>query len=139
MLCSIRGVKVADKAINEEFADIQRAVEDSHRNQASVSSGLVSLFKTHPQILFASIVIPIAQQFTGMNAIMFVSPFPHGQCCLLLTLAHAVHVLTHLSLSLASKHQTFQACEAFLMLQATHKSSPSSPLLLLLLLIGRDG
>jgi hypothetical protein len=106
VLCSIRGVKVADKAINEEFADIQRAVEDSHRNQASVSSGLVSLFKTHPQILFASIVIPIAQQFTGMNAIMFVSPVPHGRSCLLLTLAHAVHILPLLSPSLAATQHT---------------------------------
>lgn len=76
VLCSIRGVKVADKGINEEFADIQRAVDGSHKNEASVSYGLVSLLKNYPQILAASIVIPIAQQFTGMNAIMFVSA-----CC----------------------------------------------------------
>lgn len=73
VLCSIRGVKVADKAINEEFADIQRAVDGSHKSESSVSSGLVSLIRAYPQILFAAVVIPIAQQFTGMNAIMFVS------------------------------------------------------------------
>ena len=89
MLCSIRGVKTADKAINEEFADIQRAVDGSGKSEAAASSGLCSMIRGYPQIMFAAVVIPIAQQFTGMNAIMFVSPSclmlmhePHEFACL---------------------------------------------------------
>ena len=63
-----------DKALQAELDDIQKAVTQTQKEQTSITSGLSTLFKQYPQILFAAIIIPIAQQFTGMNAIMFVRP-----------------------------------------------------------------
>ena len=73
VLQKIRGVSTADKALQAELDDIQKAVTQTQSEQTSIFSGLASLTRRYPQILFASIIIPIAQQFTGMNAIMFVS------------------------------------------------------------------
>lgn len=72
MLQKIRGVKTADKALQAELDDIQKAVTQAQREQTSILSGLSILCTRYPQILFAAVLIPIAQQFTGMNAIMFV-------------------------------------------------------------------
>ena len=73
VLQKIRGVSTADKALQAELDDIQKAVTQTQSEQTSIFSGLASLTRRYPQILFASVIIPIAQQFTGMNAIMFVS------------------------------------------------------------------
>ena len=73
VLQKIRGVSTADKALQAELDDIQKAVTQTQSEQTSIFSGLASLTRHFPQILFAAIIIPIAQQFTGMNAIMFVS------------------------------------------------------------------
>ena len=76
MLGKIRGVKTMDEKLQAELDDIQKAVTQTQKEQTSITSGLSTLFKHYPQILFAAIIIPIAQQFTGMNAIMFVSSGP---------------------------------------------------------------
>ena len=76
VLQSIRGVSSVDNALQAELDDIQNAVAETQKEQTSIVSGLAIMYKHYPQILFAGIIIPIAQQFTGMNAIMFVSVYP---------------------------------------------------------------
>lgn len=76
VLQCIRGVNSVDDALQTELDDIQNAVAETQKEQTSIVSGLAILYNHYPQILFAGIIIPIAQQFTGMNAIMFVSVYP---------------------------------------------------------------
>lgn len=76
MLRKIRGVNTVDEKLQAELEDIQKAVTQTQKEQTSITSGLSTLWKRYPQILFAAVIIPIAQQFTGMNAIMFVSSLP---------------------------------------------------------------
>ena len=76
VLRKIRGADSVDERLQNELDDIQKAVVQTQNEQTSVFSGLSALFHHYPQILFAAVIIPIAQQFTGMNAIMFVSLFP---------------------------------------------------------------
>ena len=83
VLRKIRGVKGMDKPLQAELDDIQKAVTQTQEEQTSIVSGLSTLVSHYPQILFASIIIPIAQQFTGMNAIMFVSPHHDLSCAAL--------------------------------------------------------
>jgi len=83
VLRKIRGVKGTDKPLQAELDDIQKAVTQTQEEQTSIVSGLSTLVSHYPQILFAAIIIPIAQQFTGMNAIMFVSPHHDLSCAAL--------------------------------------------------------
>ncbi len=76
VLQSIRDASSVDNALQAELEDIRNAVAETQKEQTSIVSGLAILYRHYPQILFAGIIIPIAQQFTGMNAIMFVSVRP---------------------------------------------------------------
>ena len=73
VLRKVRGAASVDGPLQAELEDIQKAVAQTQNEHTSVFAGLTTLFKHYPQILFAAVIIPIAQQFTGMNAIMFVS------------------------------------------------------------------
>ncbi|CAL5221321.1 g3494 [Coccomyxa viridis] len=74
VLRKVRGAASVDGPLQAELEDIQKAVAQTQNEHTSVFAGLTTLFKHYPQILFAAVIIPIAQQFTGMNAIMFFAP-----------------------------------------------------------------
>ena len=107
VLQKIRGVSTTDKALQAELDDIQKAVTQTQSEQTSIFLGLASLTRRYPQILFASVIIPIAQQFTGMNAIMFVSaaaPIEPVALCASVLHSKLALILLQRTLSFACNH-----------------------------------